>query len=302
MFEDVFADYLRYLRYERNLSENTINAYQRDIRAFTEWLQTEGVDVFDVDIVVARTYLFQLNKEKLSKNSVSRKVSSIKSLYGYLLETGQIDQNPFQTIHAPKKDKMLPKVINEIDMEQFFDKIYEKHDPLSQRDQVLFELLYGSGLRVSEAVALDVADVTQGGVIRILGKGRKERIVPISEKTIEVLQCYLAESGGRAAILADRRSEECDEAALLLNHLGTRLTRRGVIYIIDKYVEQGAVHYHVSPHAFRHSFATHLLDHGADLKLIQELLGHSSLSTTQIYTKVSAKRLRELYNAGHPHA
>lgn len=301
MFEKILEDYLQYLRYERKLSENTINAYMRDIREYAQWLQGEGIDLDDVDTVVARTYLFRLKQEKLSKNSISRKVSSIKSLYGFLVDTDQITQNPFQSIHSPKKDKVLPKVINEIDMSHFFQAIYAGMDPLAQRDQVLFELLYGSGLRVSELVAINVNDITGGGALRVLGKGRKERIVPLSEKTKEILQRYLAAEGGRAALLSNGKSGN-DETALLLNHLGTRLTRRGVIYIIDKYVAQGAIQYHVSPHNFRHSFATHLLDHGADLKMIQELLGHSSLSTTQIYTKVSSKRLRELYNEGHPHA
>lgn len=301
MFEKILEDYLQYLRYERKLSENTINAYMRDIREYAQWIRGEGIDLDDVDTVVARTYLFRLKQEKLSKNSISRKVSSIKSLYGFLVDTDQIAQNPFQSIHAPKKDKVLPKVINEIDMSHFFQAIYAGTDPLAQRDQVLFELLYGSGLRVSELVAINVNDIAGGGVLRVLGKGRKERIVPLSEKTKEILQRYLSADGGRAALLSNGTPDR-DEPALLLNHLGTRLTRRGVIYIIDKYVAQGAIQYHVSPHSFRHSFATHLLDHGADLKMIQELLGHSSLSTTQIYTKVSSKRLRELYNAGHPHA
>lgn len=184
-------------------------------------------------------------------------------------------------------------------MEAFFAALYAEDDPISQRDQVLFEFLYGSGLRVSELVAINREDVTHGERLRVVGKGQKERIVPLSTRTQEILKRYLSSEGGWAKLAAHAKEKD---TALLLNHLGRRLTRRGVIYIIDKYVEKGALQYHVSPHSFRHSFATHLLDHGADLKMIQELLGHSSLSTTQIYTKVSTKRLRELYNAGHPHA
>lgn len=301
MYDDLREGFTEYLRYERKLSENTIAAYERDVDQYLRWLDKEGIALPEIDKVVARSWLFRLSREKLSKNSLSRKISSIKRLYAYLIEIHAVQVNPFQTIHSPKKDKPLPKVIKEVDMEEFFSQLYKKDDPLSQRDQVLFELLYGSGMRVSEVCAVDISDVESGAHMRVIGKGNKERIVPLSRKTQEILARYLAAGGGRA-LLAEKAKGAPEKSALLLNHMGARLTRRGVIYIIDKYVRQGALHYHVSPHSFRHSFATHLLDHGADLKMIQELLGHSSLSTTQIYTKVSSTRLRELYNAGHPHA
>lgn len=300
MYEQLYNAYETYLRYERKLSDNTIAAYKRDLDHFAQWLKVEGIPLLEVDNVVARSYLFQLSQEKLSKNSLSRKISSIKRFYAYLLETNVVQKNPFQSIHSPKHDKVLPKVIQEVDMEAFFAELYENDDPLTQRDRVLFELLYGSGLRISEALALDVSDVSARTHVRVIGKGNKERIVPLSKKTQTALAHYLAVQGGRAELAQNKQGES--EAALLLNHLGERLTRRGAIYLVDKYVEKGALRYHVSPHSFRHSFATHLLDHGADIKMIQELLGHSNLSTTQIYTKVSSKRLRELYNTGHPHA
>lgn len=300
MFDPSIDAFLEYLRYVRRLSENTLSAYKRDVEQYLRWLETEGLMFDDVDHVTARAYMFYLGQRKISKNSISRKLSSVKQYYAYLLESKLVDVNPFLTLHSPKKTQALPKVIREADMEEFFENIYAKDDPFSQRDQVLFELLYGSGLRVSEVVAIDSDEITGGAHLRVVGKGDKERIVPISTKTQEILRRYLDKQGGRAALLA--RAKDKTERALLLNHLGERLTRRGVIYIINKYVDQGALRYHVSPHSFRHSFATHLLDHGADLVMLQELLGHSSLSTTQIYTKVSVKRLRELYNAGHPHA
>lgn len=298
MYEQLCEGYEQYLRYERKLSENTIAAYKRDLDHFAEWLEAEGLSLLEVDNVVARSYLFHLNSEKLSKNSLSRKISSIKRFYAYLLETDVVQKNPFQSLHSPKHDKVLPQVIQEIDMAAFFDELYQNDDPLTQRDRVLFELLYGSGLRISEALALNVRDVSAQMLLRVIGKGNKERIVPLSKKAQEALAHYLAVQGGRAKLLQKNKEEQ----ALLLNHLGERLTRRGAIYLVDKYVKKGALRYHVSPHSFRHSFATHLLDHGADIKMIQELLGHSNLSTTQIYTKVSSKRLRELYNNGHPHA
>lgn len=298
MYEQLCEGYEQYLCYERKLSENTIAAYKRDLDHFAEWLEAEGLSLLEVDNVVARSYLFHLNSEKLSKNSLSRKISSIKRFYAYLLETDVVQKNPFQSLHSPKHDKVLPQVIQEIDMAAFFDELYQNDDPLTQRDRVLFELLYGSGLRISEALALNVRDVSAQMLLRVIGKGNKERIVPLSKKAQEALAHYLAVQGGRAKLLQKNKEEQ----ALLLNHLGERLTRRGAIYLVDKYVKKGALRYHVSPHSFRHSFATHLLDHGADIKMIQELLGHSNLSTTQIYTKVSSKRLRELYNNGHPRA
>lgn len=299
MYSRYRSEYKKYLTYERKLAEKTIEAYLKDLDLFVQWADTEGILLNEIDNTIARTYLFHLNQNKLSKSSISRKISSIRLFYSFLVEYHEIDNNPFQNIHSPKKDKTLPKVIKEIDLVHFFDNIYAKHDPLTQRDQVIFELLYGSGLRVSELVALNVDDIKNKSFIRVVGKGRKERIVPLSKKSVHILDVYLAPNGGRAALM-QKNTEKCQ--ALLLNHLGKRLSRRGVIYLFDKYIEKGALQYHVSPHSFRHSFATHLLDHGADLKMIQELLGHDSLSTTQIYTKVSSTRLRALYNEGHPRA
>ena len=298
MYEAELASYLEFLTFEKRLSENTLSAYERDIKQFLLWLEAENLSLEEVDKLAARNYVFYMGQKKLSKNAISRKLSSLKGFFAFLVEDGQRPINPFQTIHSPKKDKPLPKVVKEIDMSTFFDELYADDSPLAQRDQVLFELMYGSGLRVSEVVGLNVIDVKAHSLVRIMGKGSKERIVPLSAKSKEILERYLAIDGGRAKLAIGRDQE----TALILNHLGKRLTRRGVIYIIDQYVEKGALHYHISPHSFRHSFATHLLDHGADLKLIQELLGHASLSTTQIYTKVSAARLREQYDAGHPHA
>lgn len=300
MYDDQLRAFIEYLRYEKRLSENTIASYTKDIEQFFAWLDGEHISLYDVDNILARSYLFYLNQQQLSKSSLARKLSGVKQFYSYLVEVKIVDVNPFQGLHSPKKEKSLPKVIQEKDMDAFFADIYKKNDPLAQRDQVLFELLYGSGLRVSEAVAVNLQDVQSFLHLRVIGKGSKERLVPLSKKTQEILKKYLGDHGGRAELAA--KAKPAQSEALLLNHQGQRLTRRGVIYIIDKYIEQGALRYHVSPHSFRHSFATHLLDHGADLKMLQDLLGHSSLSTTQIYTKVSSKRLRELYNQGHPHA
>jgi tyrosine recombinase XerC len=294
--EDLLDAYALYLKNQQHLSQNSLEAYGRDLRQFLTWLQGEGLTIDVVDKKSVRNYLFFLNRRSLSKNSISRKLSSLRGFYAYLLEEGHISHDPFTGIHSPKKSKPLPKVIKEADMERFFARIYEGNAPLDQRDQVLFELLYGCGLRVSEAVSLNVGDMQNRSFIRVVGKGSKERIVPLSKQTLPILETYLQEARPQLASVAKQATN-----ALILNSRGERLTRRGIEYIVDKYVKEGALMYQVSPHSFRHSFATHLLDHGADIKLIQELLGHESLSTTQIYTKVSPARLRAAYNAGHPH-
>lgn len=292
--KDNLLEYKEYLLLERGFSVNTVDAYLRDVKKYLEWLRIESIGYKEVDISIARGYLFYLNKLGLKKSTVARCVSSIRGYYQYLMLYHFVNENPFLGIQTPKKEKHLPQVINERDLSSFFEIIYKKNQPLDQRDQVLFELLYGSGLRVSEVISLNVDDVIHKSFFKILGKGNKERMVPLSKKSIDILEKYI--SNGREKLLGENTN------ALLLNYKGERLTRRGVIYIINQYINNGALIYHVSPHSFRHSFATHLLDHGADIKLIQELLGHSSLSTTQIYTKVSASRLKEAYKNGHPHA
>lgn len=294
--ENLLDAYTLYLQNQQHLSQNSLNAYVRDLRQFLDWLHGEGLSFRETDKNTVRNYLFFLNKQSLSKNSISQKLSALRGFYLYLMDEGYIQHDPLRGIHSPKKDKPLPTVIKEADMEEFFKKIYAGSDPFNQRDQVLLEILYGCGLRVSEAVSLNIGDMENKKFIRVLGKGSKERIVPLSKQTLPILDKYLRE--GRPALAA--HAKETTNALILNNH-GKRLTSRGVEYIINKYVEEGALTFHVSPHSFRHSFATHLLDHGADIKLIQELLGHESLSSTQIYTKVSPARLRAVYNAGHPH-
>ena len=189
----------------------------------------------------------------------------------------------------------MPTVINEVDMTAFLDDFLAGEEPLQLRNKAIFELLYSSGLRVSELVQLDVENVQkQKGILRILGKGSKERIVPVGEQAQSAITYYLEH--GRPLLVKE------EAQALFLNRQGTRLTTRGVEYILEQYVKQGALKYKVTPHAFRHSFATHLLDNGADLRVIQELLGHESLSTTQIYTEVSASHLQQIYRKAHPRA
>ena len=234
-------------------------------------------------------------KQELKKTTLSRKTAAIKSFCKYLNREGWLEHNPADLLTAPKKDKRLPAVISEIDMTAFLDDFLSGEEPLQLRNKAIFELLYSSGLRVSELVALDVESVQkQKGILRILGKGNKERIVPVGQQAQAAIAHYLED--GRPLLVKQ------EEAALFLNNQGGRLTSRGVEYILEQYIRKGALKYKVTPHAFRHSFATHMLDNGADLRVIQELLGHESLSTTQIYTEVSRSHLQQIYRNAHPRA
>lgn len=287
--------YVQELQLGRHRSENTVSAYARDIRAFGEWLQGETLTYDAITLSEARSYLYFLYETKQSKASIARHISSLRNFYRFLEDEQLLEHNPFANLQLPKKDKPLPNVMEEGSIGKFLDALLTTNEPAALRDSLLFELLYGSGLRVSEMVALNMADTKDPSVLRIVGKGNKERMVPISRNAEKSLSVYLKK--GRPLL-----AKNTDEPALLLNQKGGRLTRRGVAYILEQYIKKGALTFHVTPHTFRHSFATHLLDHGADLRLIQSLLGHASLSTTQIYTSISTTRARDIYQKTHPRA
>lgn len=294
--DDWLKEFISYLQNEKNYSTHTITAYQRDLTQFMTFLHNQNVLLYQVDYRGIRRYLADLQHRELSKTTISRKIAAIKSFFRYLYRENYVQDNPAQLVTAPKKEKHLPQVMSEIDMAQFLDDYLSGLEPLALRNRAIFELLYSSGLRVSELTALTVQDIQrQQAVLRIQGKGNKERIVPVGEKAQRAIAAYL--DHGRALLIG---KEETD--SLFLNHLGGALTARGVEYILDQYVKKGAVRYKVSPHTFRHSFATHLLDNGADLRVIQELLGHESLSTTQIYTDVSRAHIQQIYFKAHPRA
>lgn len=298
MSAEQLTHFLDELAFTRRLSPNTVEAYRRDLEQYLAWLQQEGLSLERVSYTDARLYLYELGTKDYAKSTVARKLSAIRSWYRYMAGQGQLVDNPWQDLTGPKQDKHLPVAIPEKDLSLFLNRLDLQQTPLGLRDAAIFECLYASGLRVSELIALDLSDVLRAAdypVLKIMGKGRKERMVPLGRKAFAAVMAYLDK--GRPQLLTDT-----EEEALFLNHLGRRLTRRGVGYLTDEYIKKGALTFHVSPHAFRHSFATHLLDHGADLRLIQELLGHESLSTTQIYTKISATRLRDVYLQAHPRA
>ncbi len=300
MQEQSYDFYLRafldWLQNEKGCSANTITAYRKDLEQFGAFLASQNLTVPELEYRHLRHYLAELQKgQPLKKSTLSRKCAAIKSFCKFLNREGWLSHNPADLLSAPKKEKRLPAVISEVDMTAFLEDSLSGSAPLTLRDRAIFELLYSSGLRVSELVGLDVADIQkQKGMLRIVGKGSKERVVPVGEEAQDAIERYLRD--GRPKLL------RAQTEALFLNNRGGRLTSRGVEYILEQYIQEGALRYKVTPHAFRHSFATHLLDNGADLRVIQELLGHESLSTTQIYTEVSQSHLQQIYRKAHPRA
>ena len=293
---DSLHAFLTYLEAEKGYSGHTITAYRKDLEQFISYLEEHILHLGQVTHRDLRFFLAELQQEQqLKKSTLCRKTAALKSFFKFLNKEGRIDRNPADLLSAPKKEKHLPEVLSTADIARFLDQYLAGEDPVSLRDRAIFELLYSSGLRVSELVALNTADFkSRKGILRIFGKGSKERIVPVGELAQEAVSRYM--ECGRPTMLRD------EQEALFLNQEGGRLTARGVEYLLDQYIKKGALQFKVSPHVFRHSFATHLLDNGADLRVIQELLGHESLSTTQIYTEVSQTHLQQIYRKAHPRA
>jgi integrase/recombinase XerC len=291
--------FLRACRAERDLSPHTLAAYRRDLGQFAEWAARGGVtDLGGIDRTLARRYVAFLGERRLARRSIRRKVSALRSLLAWAVTNELLEASPAGDLQLPKLDRPLPKALKQTDAAALCE-LPPDDDPRGQRDRAILELLYGSGLRVSELCGLDVDDVDLADRrVRVTGKGRKERRVPISEPARAAVHRYLHD--GRGAQLVSGAPAGARHA-LFLNSRGGRLGPRGVRSMLARYLSaEGAAP--VGPHALRHSFATHLLDGGADLRAVQELLGHESLATTQIYTHVSTERLKAVYEQSHPRA
>ncbi len=289
-------NYLQYLLTQKNLSSNTVQGYERDLRCFAAFI-TEFWErpLTQVDHHLIRDYLAVLHRKGYQRTTICRRLAAIRSYYKYLEQFSIIKSDPTFVIKLPKQAKSLPQTAAVDEIQQLIDSMKE-NTPLGIRDKAIFELLYATGIRLSELTHLDVSDVKLDvEYVRVLGKGRKERIIPIGEHAIIAINKYL-ELGRPHLISSDKKK------ALFLNHQGNRLGPRGVQYLLDKYITKAALDKKISPHSIRHSFATHLLDGGADLRVVQELLGHVGLSTTQIYTQISRSRLKSIYNRTHPRA
>ena len=285
--------FIHYLGTERNVSGHTLDAYQSDLEQFREFLFRErGADatVEMVDHLLIRRYMALLHKSH-KKSSIGRKLAAIRACFKFLLRQGKVARNPAELVSTPKKEKRLPYHLT-IDEVTDLVEAPEGAESLPLRDRVILETLYSCGIRVSELTGLNVASLElDEGLVRVLGKGNKERIVPLGSYARQAIAAYFALRGNLPA-----------DAPLLLNARGGRLTSRSVGRIVDKYILKLATVKKISPHTLRHTFATHLLEGGADLRAIQELLGHASLSTTQKYTHVSIDRLMEVYDKAHPKA
>lgn len=295
---DAIEKYRIYLDVERNYSEHTVNGYIKDIEDFAKYLKDEnfGALLSINKKNIPRYYLSSLSTGGYTKKSISRKLSSLRTFYRFLMNEGLFDENPFEEIETPKADKVLPKVLYKNEIDAIFNSIDTK-TAFGKRDMLIMELLYGSGLRVSELCDLEETNIDYSNqLIKVFGKGHKERYVPMNEHTVKALKEYI--HVGRKEILLKKELE--DPKKLLLNRRGTELTPRGVRVILDNIISKTAENTHVHPHMLRHTFATHLLDGGADLRSVQEMLGHSNLSSTQIYTHVSSEQMKKSYMANHP--
>ncbi len=293
--------FIVYLKVEKNASPRTLESYQRDIWQFVDFLADEfklpgeQVSPEQVDHLSVRKYLAELQKKGLHRSTVARKLASLRSFYRYLSREEIVSGNPMLRISTPKLEKRLPEFLYEDEVRSLMD-APDTTTASGLRDKAILEVLYSSGLRVSELVGLDTGDPDfELEYVRVKGKGARERIVPLGSYAIKALAGYL--TGGRSQLAGTGVT-----GALFLNRNGGRLTARSVRNIVDKYVKQVSIQRRISPHTLRHSFATHLLDGGADLRSVQELLGHIKMSTTQIYTHVTKQKLKSVYEKTHPRA
>lgn len=294
--------FLDYLKYERGASENTLDAYSRDLRKFFSFLKEAGPnekypDVEVISIEDIRGFIGGLFRGKQKRSTIGRNLASIKSFFKYLVKKDILEKNPADLVSSPKIENRLPTTIT-VDEAFSLVEAPKSDKPLEKRNRAILEVFYSTGIRVSELVGLDLDSVDfDTGVIKVLGKGGKERISLLGSKAMAALNDYL--TNGRERLI---NKDTCSERALFLNARGARLTPRSIERIVDRYVKIAGVNKKISPHSLRHSFATHMLDSGADLRSIQEFLGHASLSTTQKYTHVSVDKLMEVYDRSHPRA
>jgi integrase/recombinase XerC len=291
------GEFLNYLTYERNVSHNTVDAYRDDLDSFVDFLcndyftiARDQLDLQRVDHVAVRSYLAHLARRSLRRSSIARHLSALRSFFKYLMREGMAAANPARNVATPKGEKHLPSVLQTSDVALLLEQP-DLATPLGVRDRAWLELLYASGLRIGELVGIDIDDIElRARLVKVRGKGSKERIVPFGSKAEEALRAWTAVR------------PSTDSHALFTNYRGQRITARSVRRLFERYVRGAALRAGVSPHTLRHSFATHLLNAGADLRGIQELLGHASLSTTQKYTHLNDWQLIEAYRKAHPRA
>jgi len=289
-------DYIYYVSVEKGLAKNTLESYRRDLSGYLSYLRQAGITAMeDSSRGNIAGYLLSLKQSGKATTTLSRNLSSIRSFYNYLFQEKMIAENPASEMESPKITKKLPRVLSLQEM----DLLLEQPDQLhvtGVRDKAMLEVIYATGIRVSELISLDTGDINlDAGFIRCLGKGSKERIIPLGSVAARNVDRYLIE--GRPKLVRQK-----GEDALFINQHGKRLTRQGFWKILKQYARTAGISKEITPHTMRHSFATHLLENGADLRSVQEMLGHADISTTQIYTQVTRRKLRDVYEKAHPRA
>ncbi|HKM43288.1 MAG TPA: site-specific tyrosine recombinase XerD [Limnochordia bacterium] len=290
----VFDDYYSYLSIEKGLAHNTVQAYSNDLSQFREFLAKEGLALREVELRHITAYLKKLEGQSIRARSRARKISALRNFFDYLVDEEVVENNPCAYLATPKLAKTLPHILSEQEVLALLDApVLDK--PSGYRDRAMLEVLYGCGLRVSELMGLNVGDIDELGFVRCLGKGNKERIIPLGSHALQATSDYLTYARGR--LVTNPR-----EHALFVNVRGNRLTRQGFWKILKGWAKAAGIEKEISPHMLRHSFATHLLRHGADLRSVQEMLGHADLTTTQIYTHLDKGHLRDVYGKTHPRA
>lgn len=282
--------FLTYLEIEKNVSGHTLLNYHLDLKGFRNFLSEK--DVREIERLDIRKFLSHLKEKNLKKRTLARKLSTLRSFFKFLLREGYIKTDPVGGVSSPKLEKKLP-IFLDVDKVTKFVESPDRDSIQGLRDRAILETLYSTGIRVSELVGLNIGRVDFiGGIVKVYGKGKKERLAPIGDKALRAIRDYLDQ----------QHQAKLDSRALFLNKHNNRLTDRGVQNLVNKYIQKASLKEKISPHTLRHSFATHLLDRGADLRSVQELLGHASLSTTQIYTHITTAHLKSVYNKAHPRA
>ena len=294
-------EFLSWLAVERGRAANTITAYRRDLASYEEFLGGRGLAVAEVTETVVEDYVAFLRAAGRKPSSVARAMVSVRSLHRFCVDEGAATSDPTGDVGTPRVPQGLPKALTEAEVESLLGAVVGD-DAVARRDRAILELLYGAGLRISELVGLSIPDLDlDAGTLRALGKGSKERIVPIGRLARVALVAWLGR-GGRDAMVPARWARRGAAEAVFLNQRGGRLSRQGAWAIVRRYGDRVGLGERLTPHVLRHSCATHMLDHGADIRAVQELLGHASISTTQVYTLVSTERLWEVYRNAHPRA
>ncbi|MCM3756706.1 tyrosine recombinase XerC [Sporosarcina aquimarina] len=289
-------EYIMYVRLEKNYSVHTVSEYEKDVDEFLEFLKTEGIlTIESITYQEARLFASRLYERELSRATISRKISSVRSFFRFANSRYDINDTAFRLLHHPKKEERLPAFFYVEELEKLFDSCLGEK-PRDLRDRALLELLYATGIRVSELTSISLSDIDNDlGIVRVMGKGRKERYVPFGSFAQSAIERYIENS--RSLLMKNTKHDR-----LFVNLRGGPLTERGVRHVLDAIVERASIQSNVYPHMLRHTFATHLLSAGADMRTVQELLGHSDLSSTQIYTHTTKEHLRRTYMNTHPRA